>query len=347
MKKTIIIVFAMACILAGCNQIDSLQKIDEGDCLVSFNLVGDITTSSTPMTKSSEDAIYLVQLYQGTSPFAMGIYDNPNFQFYLKKGAEKYRIVVSLIKKGDFPILVKGTERLVQISGSGVYGKYESLQIHSYTVSNENYFYIINQTTYNSVGLTYYYRNEAAYKVTGKPDTFLKFLKIDKAMLDSAYPMCDDWFYGEINDYSPIGEYETLNIDLKRVGFKLKYELSGVTDGDVTVKIYNSAKSFIDNTTSSATYSSAPQFYAFYEARNAWLYADDYTENFTLALSWKRDLGNGPVTVDYGTKTIQIKRNCLNNIKINLGSNDQNAVMNLTVESESTIGADAVTIPVQ
>lgn len=158
------------------------------------------------------------------------------------------------------------------------------------------------------------------------------------------YPACDDWFYGEINDYSPTGEYETLNMDLKRVGFKLKYELSGVTDGEVTVKVYNDKKTFIDNTTSTATYSSEPQFYAFYEARNAWLYADDYMENMTLSVSWLRGIG---VTEDYGTKTIQIKRNCLNNIKISLGSNDQSAGMNLTVESENTIGADGVTIPVQ
>lgn len=141
-----------------------------------------------------------------------------------------------------------------------------------------------------------------------------------------------------------MGEYETLNVELKRVGFQLKYEISGVTDGEVTVKVYNNSKTFIDNTTNTATYSSNPVFYAFKNAYDAWQYADDYMENFTLAVSWLRGIG---ITEDYGTKTIQLKRNCLNNIKINMGSNDQNAGMNLTVEAENTIGAENVTIPVQ
>ena len=161
--------------------------------------------------------------------------------------------------------------------------------------------------------------------------------------LDNKYPTCDDWLYGE-GVCNANGSFCTVPINMKRIGFKLKYELSGVTDGEVTVKVYNSDKTFINNTTNTSTYSGNPVFFAFYDAYSAWQYADDYMENFTLSVSWLRGIG---ITEDYGTKTIQLKRNCLNNIKINLGSNDQSAGMNLTVEAENTIGSESVTIPVQ
>ena len=257
----------------------------------------------------------------------------------LKKGSDKYSFAVCLVKNGK-TLLGDNYSN----SWNAIWGHANSGPFYVYG-SDPYEWMVINDFWYNSVGWYHYYLNNDNNLRDGSR-TGLAFNEIGYGMITSSnkYPPCEDWFYGEINDYSPNGDFETLNVDLKRVGFKLKYELTGVTDGEVTVKVYNSTKTFINKTTSTATYSSDPQFYAFYEARNAWLYADDYMENMTLAVSWLRGIG---VTEDYGTKTIQIKRNCLNNIKISLGSNDQSAGMNMTVEAESTIGAEAVTIPVK
>lgn len=341
MKKFYVLLFlAITTLLAGCNQIDPGQGTDEEDCVVSLKFGGEITVSESPLTKVSSDDLYLVQIYRGTSAFAFGFFDQTDIRFNLKKGTDKYRIIVSTIKNGKAVFATKYSS-----VNNSIYPDTDD----SFYPFNFRCYYAINFPYYNSVKTIRYYsgKNSTELITTSVSDAiYLRRIEFATTYMDKQdyYPACYDWFYGEINDYSPTGEYETLNMDLKRVGFKLKYELSGVTDGEVTVKVYNDKKTFIDNTTSTATYSSEPQFYAFYKARNAWLYADDYMENMTLSVSWLRGIG---VTEDYGTKTIQIKRNCLNNIKISLGSNDQSAGMNLTVESEDSIGAEGVTIPVQ
>ena len=127
-----------------------------------------------------------------------------------------------------------------------------------------------------------------------------------------------------------------MEFPLKRTGFKLKYELSGVTDGKVTVKVYNSGRTFIENTTSSKSYESDIQFIAFNDTYSAWKYADNYTENLTVAVTWVRGTG---ITQDLGTKTIQVKRNCLNNIRIRLSSDDSGSSIKFTTEDENSIGS--------
>ena len=320
-------------------------QTEEADCLVSFNFVGEISSADTPLTKAlTTDDLLMIQVKRAGSNFACGFFDRQDkMRLNLKKGSEKYSFAVCLVKKGK------------TILGEDYYSNsWNAIRQYNYNyrlsgpfrVSNTNLdqWMVINEFWYNSVGLYHYV--DDYLKNGSRTSMYLEQIEYGQLTEFSGnkYPDCEDWFYGEINDYSPNGEFETLNVELKRVGFKLKYELTGVTDGEVTVKVYNDTKTFINNTTSTSTYSSEPQFYAFYEARNAWLYSDEYMENMTLSVSWKRGVG---VTEDYGTKTIQIKRNCLNNIKIQMTSADQNAGMNLTVESESSIGADAVTIPVQ
>ena len=121
--------------------------------------------------------------------------------------------------------------------------------------------------------------------------------------------------------------------------------MTGITDGEVDLVINDSGgRRMITNTISSSSYSSDVSFYSFNSVRNAWLYSDDYSETFSVSVVWHRGIG---VTQELGSTTFLITRNCLNNIKINLGSNDQSAGMNLTVEAENTIGSDSVTIPVQ
>lgn len=339
MKQSIILLFAMACLMTGCNQMNT--QTEEADCLVSFNFVGEISSADTPLTKAlSTDDLLMIQVKRGSSNFACGFFDRQdNMRLNLKKGSDKYSFAVCLVKKGKILLGENNYSNSWNAIKNGI-ELYGPFRINN---SADNEWMVINDFWYNSVGWYHYYLNNTLYD-GARTYMFMGSIGKGQVRYEKKYPPCEDWFYGEINDYSPNGEFETLNVELKRVGFKLKYELTGVTDGEVTVKVYNDTKTFIDNTTSTSTYSSEPQFYAFYEARNAWLYSDEYMENMTLAVSWKRGIG---VTENYGTKTIQIKRNCLNNIKIQMTSADQNAGMHLTVEAESTIGAEAVTIPVQ
>lgn len=339
MKKYIEILFVLVC-LTGCGK--EMQQTLVEECLVSFSLGGEITTSATPMTKASTNDLYLVQVYRGTSAFAFGVYDDPqSIQIPLKKGTEKFRFIISLLRNG---------KTRLGSNYSSVTNSYYSCSRGGGTFTNgsgssNSGYHRINHVYINSVGTFRYYSNATSTELRTSYISSLRLDEITTANLyGNKYPVCDDWFYGEINNYTPTGSYETLSLDLKRVGFQVKYELSGVTDGTVTVKLSNSTKTFIDKAISTSSYSSEPQFYAFYDVHSAWQHANDYSENFTLSVSWLRGIG---ITEDYGTKTIQLKRNCLNNIKISMGNNDQSAGMSVTAEAESSIGSDNVVIPVQ
>lgn len=345
MKNYIIISVAFAILLTGCSKIEQ-DTIETGDCLVSFNLTGEITTEDTPLTRASSDDIYLVQVYRASSPFACGIFDSiSDIVFNLKKGGDKYKFIVCIIKDG---------KRQLSSDGNTFYRsdvnalKKRVDDVFDLYLFDSSYYYPIDSVYYNSVGKYYFYSNATTttIKSSSISGTGFRFEDISKGVIGYKYARCESMFYGELSDYSPTGEYEALNMELKRVGFKLKYEVSGITDGKVMLKIYNSDRTFVQDTLSAegGPYSIEPRFYAYYDLHSAWQYADDYMENFTLAVSWLRGVG---VTEDYGTKTIQLKRNCLNNVRISMTSNDQTAGMNLDVESEDSIGADQFIIPVQ
>lgn len=346
--KRLFILLSLVAIVSACDKA-ALTPSEEGqDCIVTINTVGEITSSESELTKSSGSTndLYAVQVYKGTTTFAWGIFDDvSDIKLNLKTGST-YNLRICMVRDaktmlGDnFSLTNNGVKSNNDFDGPFyVYA--------SASRSDSRYYNYTNKFFYNSNGYHWYYQNATAtssYSWTSN-STYHEFTQIRYGRwLSVKYPTCTDWFYGEINNYSPNGETATLNVPLVRTGFKLKYELSGVTDGNVTVKVYNSERTFINNTTNTESYESEEQFIAFYDTYSAWQYADNYTENMTVAVTWVRGIG---VTQDLGTKTIQVKRNCLNNIRITLGSDDKGAGLSLETEEESTMGNTSSVIPVE
>ena len=364
---------ALLAVFAACPKIQPQEQTlpvpdEEEMCLVSFRPTGEITTTDTPLLRGSEptDDLYLVQAYQGTESFAFGYFDNLNaMKLYLKKGY-KYRIIVAMVKNAKALLgdRFEPTNGLVDChidsqGRSDVFDLYMSDPEHTY--SNTTYMVLASKFnagryvfpidkyiyTYKKE-IPYYYKSGEVWKYPTSPltqrNTNHCLKNIGTGVLNATdYPTCEDWFYGEVNDYSPTGDYATLDIGFRRVGFRLKYELSGVTDGQVTVTIQNSARTFLSNTTDTPTFSSDEVFIAFHDTQSAWQYAaNGYTENLQVSVSWLRGIG---VTQDLGTKTIQVKRNCLNTIKILLGSDDRGAGVGIQTEAEGTATA-TLEIPV-
>ena len=337
MKILLALTFAVAFI--ACEKIESVKTSDERkDCIVSIVPKCEISTSESLMAKAAtlSSDLYSITVYRDGDFFAYGFFDNiESMKLNLKQGSS-YAIYAFLVKDaktmlGEYYSSINGG-----ISMNNKVGPFHENNIGSYVYIGTNSFFYTGQQQ------KYYMGSDdtiADYKTTSD------FKPMDKAVVnDVKYPACTDWFYGEVNGYIPTGEYSTMEFPLKRTGFKLKYELSGVTDGKVTVKVYNSERTFIENTTSSKSYESDTQFIAFYDTYSAWKYADNYTENLTVAVTWVRGTG---ITQDLGTKTIQVKRNCLNNIKIKLGSDDQGSTISLTTEEESSIDSAESNITVK
>ena len=310
--------------------------MEEGrDCVVTFNILGDISVSEDDLTRStpSTNDLYAIQVYKGNDKFASGIFDDMSLAKLNLKMGSAYSVRICMVRDAKTYL---GSNFSLTNNGVCSTGPY----YWSYT----GYYNRTNILFYNSNGYTQYYNGATLTSVSNSNSSNFELTQIRTGRInDISYPTCTDWFYGEVNGYVPNGETGTMDVVLKRTGFKLKYELDGVTDGEVTVKVYNNTRTFINNTTNTSSYESEEQFIAFYDTYSAWQYADNYTENMTVAVTWKRSIG---VTQDLGTKTIQVKRNCLNNIRITLGSDDKSAGVSLETEAEDSMGSNSSTIPV-
>ena len=377
--KRLFAIISLAALFAACEKQEIRQQEEEGqDCVVSLNMVGEITVSEDELTRStpSTNDLYVVQIHKKENdeyvPFACGVFDDMSLcKRNLKKGSS-YSVRVCMVRDAkdylgeDFSLANDGIRQyntryeryygtlkydIPYITDSryynditGPYYLYKGPGYDYNTSSYYKYYYKTDQLYYNSNEYIDYYTSSTSTSYSSDRYSDFRFSQIRVGVFgDIYYPTCTDWFYGEADDYSPNGETATLDVVLKRTGFKLKYELSGVTDGEVTVKVYNDRRTFIETTTNTASYESEEQFIAFLDTYSAWQYADDYTENMTVAVTWKRSIG---VTQDLGTKIIQVKRNCLNNIRITLGSDDKGAGLSLSTESESSMGSNSSTIPV-
>lgn len=104
MKKFVLIASLMAtCSICGCNKIDSLSDNEnnkEQECKVAINLLGDITTSETEMTKSTSPTnnLYGVQVYQDGEKFAWGIFDDVSCMNINMKSGHVYLVKVCMVK---------------------------------------------------------------------------------------------------------------------------------------------------------------------------------------------------------------------------------------------------------
>lgn len=368
--KRLFAIISLAVLFAACEEQEIRQQEEEGqDCIVSLNMIGEISVTEDELTRSTPSAndLYAIQVYKGGKPFACGVFDDISLAKLNLKMGSTYDIRICMVRDAknylgeDFNLTNNGIRSYYNQTvflplyedthsrynfTTGPYYLYGATgsgdRLSSY--SSNWYYYPINRMWYNSNGYVSYYYGSTDTSLSESTQSNLIFGQIRVGRIkDVAYPTCTDWFYGEVNGYSPNGETATLDVVLRRTGFRLKYELDGVTDGEVTVKVYNDTRTFIENTTNTASYESEEQFIAFYDTYSAWLYADNYTVNMTVAVTWKRSIG---VTQDLGNKVIQVKRNCLNNIKITLGSDDKGAGLSLSTEAESSMGATSSTIPV-
>lgn len=375
MKKLLFITVCLFSILSSCTKSDiHLKGGDENvnDCLVMINPVGEITTSENPMTKlGNNDGLYLIQVTQNDTIYAAGVYKNlSNVKVYLHKNLA-YTIKVSAIgtrsyidddSHCSYSVFYKKANLYKNTATQGFplntsYDTFVSeLKFSSSEVFNE-LCDLNDNTTDPKIGQMYYsYRPYYMTKETKKISNTsyshyayyfksLNFRYIDYAIIENEKNPTNttDWFYGE-STITPTGSYLYLSTIFKRVGYKLKYELDGVSDGDVTVTIKTQeGKILVQNTTNTETYSGDTIFVPYYDIRSVYQNPDNYYENLIVSVSWLRGIG---VTQDLGSTTIQVKRNNLNRVRIHLGNSDAGAAMNLSTEAES-MGSDSTSVTVE
>ena len=299
--------------LCGCSKdgVVEEQSVPK-EYTVSLKFNGEIETEDSPLTRAETAStdLYGVQVYKDGQSFAYGLFDNVNDMNLNLLSGSKYKFVVTLIKDGK-NIVVK---------------KYGNVYASSYP------FYSYYITTLLCSNTFTYDKNS------------LDFLGVGKISVngneDVSYPEAD-WYYGELDNYTPM-ENGVVNIELKHTVFGLRYEVSGVTDGTVTIKIENSDRTFFNKADITSDYTSDGSILAFYDIHSSWLYADNYTENLTVSVKWVRGIG---ITQDLGSKSIQIKRNIMNVVRIKLGADGSDSSVGITTEDDSSMNGEEIEIP--
>lgn len=282
---------------------------------VSLKMGGEVTTSESPLARAETESndLYGVQVYRkevGKSNygyFAYGLFDNVgDMKINLLEGST-YKFVVLLVRDGKNIVAYQN-------------GYSTPFQRNAGTNSGADN---VECTNGYNLGDNYYYSFYGGGLATG-----LNYLEAST-------------YYGELSDYTP-SVNGTVEIDLKHTGFGLQYEVTGITDGTVSVTIENDTHTFFENSTIAEDYTSEEKVIAFYDVYNAWQYADNYTENLTVKVSWTRGIG---VVQDLGSKAIQVKRNVMNVVRIKLGANDGSATFGITTEDDTSMETESVDIP--
>lgn len=146
----------------------------------------------------------------------------------------------------------------------------------------------------------------------------------------SEYSKCQDTYYFEVDNYIPSPQ-AALNIDLKHTVLGLKYTIIGLTDGYLTMLVKTQKENIFSSDDISENGEANIGIIRCINIENAFQYPDNYTETATVSIKWMRGIG---IEEDLGSTDITLKRNMLNNIKINLSANDRDS--NFGINTETT-----------
>lgn len=333
--KTKYILFMIALLLgfSSCSNNDegSVEPTPESSEMVTVSLAlsGEITTSEQPLSRAEETSstdLYGVQVYEGEHYYAFGVFDNiDDMKINLTKG-KTYKFVVTLVKDGK--------NKLYGISSYCDYWLYPLgvNRIEDWNSSNYpdpfNYFYYTSRVYLDALG---YGRTTIGNNVS------------------RYYPEIDR-FYGELSGYVATVN-GIANIELKRTAFGLRYEIENLTDGSISLYVSKTfsadndeiTETFINETgiTESET---EGRIFTFKDVYACWQLADDYSESVTVSISWLRGIG---VTVPLGSVNVQVKRNVMNVLKINLAASDGDATIGITTEDDSSMTGEGVEVPLE
>lgn len=317
--------------MAACSQeeVNPTPVEESKEYKVSLNFNGEITASDAPLSRgTATNDLIGVQVYQDGTKYAHGLFDNVEDININLHSDSKYKFVVTVVKDGKAKISHGSLDSGFKNSGYN----YPFISYRSYWLnkSSESFWGYVstnvrNQFIFEFASNGYEYNALESGKASTTEDQGL-----------SNYPPVDR-FYGEIDNYSPTPN-GTVAIELKRTSFGLKYEVNGVTDGTVTVKINNSSRTFFENSAITTDYESEGKIFTFFDVYNAWKNADNYEETVTVSASWTR-LG---IKESLGSKNVQIKRNVMNIIRLNLSSVDYNGTIGIDIEEETGMNEESV-----
>ena len=303
------------------------------------------------------NALLGIQVYQNGSPYAYGLFDDiSSMHIYLHSGKD-YSFKAQYIKNGKelLPLLTMDSgdpcymnSGSLHTSSDGDYWEGYSILGSIRHLGSNVYYFIPNSTGYGlpfclsarskETGFNYC---TTLYLSSGR----IKGYRFSGAFQDSVYPVLNvtnqfiyddsqtisisnssvqtnnalniDRYYGEKTCLQVNSNTESITIEMKHLVYCIQCNVTGVTDGTASITIKYGNKVLLSKDNISGEYHSDNLMFAFSDMLSAWQYADNYTENVTVSMTWLRGVG---VLQDLGSQVIQVKRNTNNVISVSLST---------------------------
>lgn len=354
--RKIILIAAAAAALASC--VKEVYNPDASEVEKNYTIgimpAGDIMASYSPLTKSGEvlTTWYGINIKRDGEDYMLGLYDDIS-KFKVQLSTEhSYSFEITAVRSDqDF---IKNETIICDYGGtsgrSGVSISYPfNLRECIYILGNgsSELFYcffpegiasrneIVNSLfdKFYSIDSGHSFHSGNDYRI-GYTHTY-SFPNINNGRNSN------EWyrFYGTKNNFTPSKD-ETLPFNLKHEGFGLRYSVSGICDGSVSVVIDNAQS---ENT---VTYFSQPAITTNFTSPQKVIEFRDMTaetEQVKVTVVWTR--GNNVVD-NLGSTTVNVRRNKLNKISITLGEHSSSKSMSVSTDASDYFGNENDTITI-
>lgn len=320
MKKIILLLFPCIAFISACNKDVEEPSTEEITYNVRLNFGGEINAFDSPLTKAGEsDALFGIWIGKDGSKynnkFGGGLFDNTD------------NIIVSFISGHTYTVyctLVSNGKAIVSHS-SGSSPQYGP----PFNYSNNTAAYVTNKLFYwnNVTGDTMFgnwtvmHREGYEFGIT-KP-----------------FNRRADRYFWKVTDYTPT-ENGTLNVELKHTVMGVKYRIAGLVDGSIALTVRIGEETIISESAISSNGEGVGSVFECCDIVSAFDHPNTYKETATVSIVWNRGIG---VAQNLGSISVDLLRNRMNVININLGADDGGASLGINVD-QTDMTNESVTI---
>lgn len=295
--------------LWSCSNNDEVTSEDTPtkEYMVSIGFKGEITISEAPLSRTSGNDLYGIQVYScpttdntdNYTAYAYGLFDDLSQMTIKLIDGYKYKFVSTMVKDGKEKIESYDNAYSLPFTKDGnvVLNIY-----NSFTYSSNNYLWHIDSGTSNMVDSPNY----------NHPNL--------------------NRYYGEHTGYTPT-ENGNVSINMLRTVFGLKVIANNLTDGTLNIAMAEAPEMSITHPTTEVE-----DIFTFYYVSQAYS-TTDYSETIATTFTWTKADG---AVIPLGTHDITFKRNKQTIVTVEIDKAidevSSNQSLNLTLES-GTMGA--------
>lgn len=322
MKRLVNLLSMMCCLLlVACSSDDEMSNdpVSVPETVeVQLGFDGDpISISESPLTRAGEKKkIYGINVYyrEGEN----GNYQNYAYGLFDNVADMKISLISSYTYKFECTIVQEDKDNLY-IYNNSYSSPFETYYSWSSVYSTELKNKFIVSTTSNA------YLSGIKYGTTSTNNG------------NKSWPSTDR-LYGELTNYIPTNG-GTAVINMKRTAFGAKFVINPPADGSLNIDVYKGEYLFSQTISSTDAQIIDESIYTFSDVYACWSRQEDYTQNFTLKLTWNR--GNGATqTFD---KTITMKRNVMTTVNVSVSGSTGDSSIGFN-EENTPMGAATVNV---